>query len=149
MPFTEISGIDLKVHAPYRSPMYEKLMGDVSVYTPGHKNGNINVFKITELYNGKHFKKTAKDTMDALRDMTSTEGNYGKLMMLFTINKEQKKNAYKNWYQKKLRSPFSKKDFINSPFSKLNRDLHDAHIAQYKLLRKYIGSLIENDNNTP
>jgi len=148
-PFEKVTKIELNVNEVFGKPMYKRMLGDRAVYTPGHKLGNINVFKINELYQGTHFLETAKDTLDALRNMTSLEGNLKKLTDLFIIDGEKRKNAYKSWYRKKLRSPFSKIDFCNKPFSKLNRDLHDHHILKSRFLQSYIGKLIDDDNKLP
>lgn len=146
-PFSKVDNLDLIVHAAPKSGMYKRLLGDVPIYTPGHKNGNINVFKITDMYKGKHFLDQAQYTLESLRNMTSTRGNIEKFILMLNLDPKERDNAYKVWYGKKMRSPFSKKLFTDKPFSKMNRDLHDEHISRTKFLKKYIEKMIDTDNN--
>lgn len=145
-PFTQVMDIELIVNASVGTEMYEKMMGDVLSYTPGHKNGNINVFKINELYKGRDFKKNAKQTLDALRDMSSNLNTLKKLMGIFVLSEYRRKKAYQSWYSDKIQSSFSKTEFCNDRFSKLKRDLHDNHISKLPIIKSYIGNLIDEDN---
>jgi hypothetical protein len=145
-PFKQVIDIELIVNASIGTEMYEKMMGDVTVYTPGHKNGNINVFKINELYKGRDFKKNAKHTLDALRDMSSNLNTLKKLMGFFVLSEDRRKKAYQSWYSDKIQSPFSKTEFTNDRFSKLKRDLHDNHVSKLPIVKLYIGNLINEDN---
>lgn len=145
-PFSKVDDLELIVHAAPKSDMYKRMLGDVPIYSPGHKNGNINVFKINDMYKGKHFLGQAQYTLESLRNMTSTLGNLQKFMLMFRLDSQERNNAYKCWYEKKLRSSFSKTQFTDKPLSKMNRDLHDAHISRTKFLKLYIEKMIAKDN---
>ena len=145
-PFSKIHDMELIVHAAPKSDMYKRMLGDVATYSPGHKNGNINVFKINDLYKGNHFLGQAQYTINALRNMTNTLGNLQKFIVLFKLNPQERDKAYLSWYEKKIRSPFSKTKFTDQRLSKMNRDLHDKHISMTKFQKKHIEKMIASDN---